>query len=44
VGGNGVLLWKVDHALVEHNEVADAGNFAPFWRNASALEWGSGIG
>jgi hypothetical protein len=44
VRGNGILLWKVNHALVEHNEVADAGNFAPFWRLASALEWGSGIG
>jgi hypothetical protein len=41
---DGILLWKVNNALVEHNEVADAGNFAPFWRSASTLDWGSGIG
>jgi hypothetical protein len=44
VRDNGILLWQVDHGVVEHNEVADAQNFAPFWRDGFALSWGSGIG
>jgi hypothetical protein len=44
VRDNGIFLWQVNYALVEHNEVADAQNFAPFWRNGFALVWGVGVG
>ena len=41
--GNGIVLWKTVNARVEHNEVSEAGNFAPFARSAATLDWGAGV-
>jgi len=41
---NGILLHNVTDAVVENNEISDAGNFAPFWRAPQVLYWGSGVG
>jgi len=40
---NGIDLHNVSHVKVDHNEVSDSGNFAPFERPGSSLNWGGGI-
>jgi hypothetical protein len=40
---NGIDLHNVSHVKIDHNEVSDSGNFAPFHRPGAALEWGAGV-
>jgi len=40
---NGIDLHNVSQSKIEHNEVSENGNFAPFHRSARAMDWGGGV-
>lgn len=43
IRGAGILLYQADHLLIEGNDVAFVGNFAPYDRGASELGWPGAI-